>query len=564
VAAFEALGLLVKVEPHRHAVGHCYRCGTVVEPRLSDQWFVRMGPLAEPALQAYRDGRLQFLPERQGDSYAGWLENIRDWCISRQLWWGHRIPVWYCDAEECRRTTVAREAPGVCPDCGGPVRQDEDVLDTWFSSWLTPFSSLGWPDRTADLAAFYPGHTLVTAPEILFFWVARMIMAGLHFMGEVPFRTVYLHGTVRDTQHRKMSKSLGNGIDPLEVIDRYGADALRYTLVSGMAVGTDVILDPDDLDASFAPGRNFANKLWNIGRLLLGHLDATTPSLAAIPDDELTLADRWILERADRAIAEATEHYDRFRLNDAASTVYRFLWSDLADWYLEAAKPRLYGNVPGGSAAKAVAAHAFGTALALLHPVMPFITETLWRRLPGTPPDDILLNTRWPAPSGRGGSAAVDQFAAVQAIITAVRTLRAEYRVAPGQAIPVQVVDASPAARRAVETEGETILRLARGTSLTLAAEAVEAGGTVVLEDGTTVVVPMGDLVDIDRECARLGGELSSLRDLVARQEGKLANTQFASRAPAAVVLKEREKLAAWHAQAEAVAGKRRALGCRD
>src|SRR5690606_38818393 len=262
VAEFESLGLLVKVESHQHAVGECYRCGTVVEPRLSDQWFVRMKPLAEPALAAYRDGRVRFLPERQGDIYSNWLEQIRDWVISRQLWWGHRIPVWYCDSDGCGLQVVSREDPDQCPDCGGALRQDPDVLDTWFSSWLVPFSSLGWPDRTADLKSFYPGNTLVTAPEILFFWVSRMIMAGLHFMGEVPFNTVYLHGTVRDTQHRKMSKSLGNGIDPLEVIDRYGADALRYTLVSGMAVGTDVILDPEDLDTSFAPGRNFANKLW--------------------------------------------------------------------------------------------------------------------------------------------------------------------------------------------------------------------------------------------------------------------------------------------------------------
>ena len=244
VAEFEAAGLLERIEDHRHAVGHCYRCNTVIEPRLSDQWFVRMEPLARPALAAYRDGTLRFVPERRGDDYTAWLEGIRDWCISRQLWWGHRIPVWYCDAAGCGRTTVSRTDLDRCPGCGGPVRQDEDVLDTWFSSWLVPFSSLGWPDRTPDLATFYPGHTLVSAPEILFFWVARMIMSGLHFMGKVPYTHIYLHGAVRDTQHRKMSKSLGNGIDPLEVVERYGADALRYSLVSGMSVGTDVILDP--------------------------------------------------------------------------------------------------------------------------------------------------------------------------------------------------------------------------------------------------------------------------------------------------------------------------------
>jgi valyl-tRNA synthetase len=277
VQRFEELGLLEKVEDHAHAVGHCYRCHTIVEPRLSEQWFVKMAPLAKPALQAYRDGRLRFIPEHRGDEYAQWMENIRDWCISRQLWWGHRIPVWYCDA--CGKTHVSRADLVTC-QCGAPLRQDEDVLDTWFSSWLVPFSSLGWPERTRDLAAFYPGTVLVTAPEILFFWVARMVMAGCEFMGDIPFSTVYLHGTVRDTQHRKMSKSLGNGIDPLGVVQQYGADALRYTLVAGMSVGTDVILDPNNIEGTFAAGRNFANKLWNAGRFILTNLDGPTRPLA--------------------------------------------------------------------------------------------------------------------------------------------------------------------------------------------------------------------------------------------------------------------------------------------
>ncbi|HPF61894.1 MAG: valine--tRNA ligase [Gemmatimonadetes bacterium] len=564
VAAFEALGLLVKVEPHRHAVGHCYRCGTVVEPRLSDQWFVRMAPLAAPALAAYRERRLRFLPERQGENYAQWLEGIRDWCISRQLWWGHRIPVWYCDAEGCGQTTVARETPTACPGCAGPVRQDEDVLDTWFSSWLVPFSSLGWPEETDDLRAFYPGHTLVTAPEILFFWVARMIMAGLHFRGALPFDTVYLHGTVRDTQHRKMSKSLGNGIDPLEVIERYGADALRYTLVSGMAVGTDVILDPADLESSFAPGRNFANKLWNIGRFLLGHLGPETRRLDAIPADDLTLADRWILARAAAAVREATEHYERYRLNDAASTAYHFLWSDVADWYLEAVKPRLYGTAPGGEAARAVAAHVFELGLRLLHPVMPFITETLWLRLPQTANDGALLTTPWPeATEPDGAAAAQREFAALQAVVAAVRALRAEYGVAPGRELPVLVTDASDAVRAALAAESETARRLAKLESIAVVSAApAEPGGTVVLEDGTTVIVPLGDLVDLDRECARLGAEAERLDGLVAGQERKLANEQFTARAPAAVVEKEREKLESWRAQAAALREKRAALGC--
>ncbi len=563
VAEFESLGLLEGVDTHRNAVGQCYRCDTVIEPRLSDQWFVRMQALAAPALAAYRNEQIRFIPERQGDNYAMWMENIRDWCISRQLWWGHRIPVWYCQAEGCAHITVARDEPTTCPQCGGAVIQDEDVLDTWFSSWLVPFSSLGWPDETADLKAFYPGSVLVTAPEILFFWVARMVMAGLEFRGEVPFSTVYLHGTVRDTQHRKMSKSLGNGIDPLEVIERYGADALRYTVVSGMAVGTDLILDPADLDVSFAPGRNFANKLWNIGRFLLGHLESGAAPLATIPASELTLADRWILARADETVREATLQLERFRLNDAAAAVYRFLWSDLADWYLEQVKPRLYGTTPGGDTARSVAAHVFDVALRLLHPVMPFITEALWQRLPNTPAEASISQAAWPTASdARGDAAAIEEFGAVQAIIGAVRALRAEYAVAPGQSVSVTISDASPISARALAAEGDTVRRLAKVESLLVGAAPSEPGGTVVLEDRTTVFVPLGDLVDLAKECARLGAEAEKLDALVAAQESKLGNAQFTDRAPAAVVEKEREKMVTWRAQAEALRAKRGVLGC--
>jgi valyl-tRNA synthetase len=329
VRELEESGLVEKAENHRHAVGHCYRCGTVIEPRLSEQWFVRMAPLARPALERYRDGTLQFIPERRGEDYGRWLEGIRDWCISRQLWWGHRIPVWYCESERCARVSVSRTDLSACPACGGPVRQDEDVLDTWFSSWLVPFTSLGWPEPTKDLATYYPGHALVSAPEILFFWVARMIMSGLYVMGEVPYTRMYLHGTVRDTQHRKMSKSLGNGIDPLEVVRRYGADALRYSLVTGMSVGTDLILDPDDFETSFGPGRNFANKLWNAGRFILSNLESTPRPLGGgaadvVRREELTLADRWIIARCDATVREATGSYERpgrlvYRADQAAA-----------------------------------------------------------------------------------------------------------------------------------------------------------------------------------------------------------------------------------------------------
>ncbi len=301
VEELKKLKLLDKIVPHRHSIRHCYRCETVVEPRLSDQWFVKIKPLAEPALAAYRTGEVRFIPERRGREYEQWLENIRDWNISRQLWWGHRIPVWYCDA--CKTSKAYRTDPTACANCGGPLRQDEDVLDTWFSSWLWPFSTLGWPEVTKDLKRYYPTDVLVTAPEILFLWVARMIFAGLHFMKELPFHTVYLHGTVRDTQHRKMSKSLGNGIDPLDVVRLYGADALRFTVINGLAVGTDIVLDHTDLEATFASGRNFANKLWNVGRLVLSQLEGwKAGKLESIAPGDLQLADKWILSKLDRCI----------------------------------------------------------------------------------------------------------------------------------------------------------------------------------------------------------------------------------------------------------------------
>jgi valyl-tRNA synthetase len=565
-AELEAAGLLEKAEPHRHAVGHCYRCHTVVEPRLSDQWFVKMAPLARPALDAYRDGTLRFIPERRGDDYAGWLEGIRDWCISRQLWWGHRIPVWYCRTDGCGLMSVSREDLAVCPACGGEVHQDDDVLDTWFSSWLVPFSSLGWPERTHDLARFYPGHTIVSAPEIIFFWVSRMLMAGLHFMGEAPFTSIYLHGTVRDTLHRKMSKSLGNGIDPLEVVKLYGADALRYSLISGMAVGTDVILDPRDLEASFAPARNFANKLWNAGRFILSNLDGPTRPLAgAHPDvvrpEELSLADRWIIGRCDATVREATDAYERFRLNEAAAAVYHFVWSDLADWYIEQIKPRLYGDQPGGDVARAVALKTFDVGLRLLHPVMPFITEALWTRFPGRPAEASISVAPWPGPDERAvDPEALRDFGLVQELVGAVRTIRAEYSIQPGQ--PVRAVVGNGSAGSALQRERLTVTRLAKVSELVFGEIAERIGGHAVLSDGTPVFVPLGDAIDVDRECSRLAAEVVRLDQLVASQEKKLGNDQFVSRAPADVVAREREKLTAWREQRGVLARKRETLGC--
>jgi valyl-tRNA synthetase len=575
VKEFEALDLLERTEPHRHAVGHCYRCNTVIEPRLSDQWFVEMAPLAKPALKAYRDGRLRFIPEHRGEEYANWMATIRDWCISRQLWWGHRIPVWYCEA--CGKTIVSRTDVTRC-ECGGAVRQDEDVLDTWFSSWLIPFSSLGWPDRTDELARFYPGSVLVSAPEILFFWVSRMVMAGCEFMGEIPFQTVYLHGTVRDTQHRKMSKSLGNGIDPLEVVEKYGADALRYIVISGMSVGTDVMLDPNDLETSFAPGRNFANKLWNAGRFILSNLptgvERDGPSgrpyggairpLAgnyrdAISADELGLADRWIIARCDAMVREATANYEKYRLNEAASAIYHFVWSDLADWYLEQVKPRLYGTEPGGAVARAVVARTFEVALQALHPIMPFITEALWKRFPGRRPDETIVTSPWPRPDQRAGDAnAVKDFGLVQELVGAVRQIRAEYGVEPGKQVSLRISRKHPA----FLAEAGTIARLAKIGALTYGEPLSEPGATAVLSDATSLYIALGDLVDIKKECERLGGEQQRLSSMIEGQRKKLDNPQFISRAPATVVGHERAKLASFEQQLAAIAEKREQLGC--
>ena len=557
VARLTADGLLEKVETRLHAVRHCYRCDTVVEPRLSEQWFVRMAPLAEAALQAYKSGEVRFIPERRGDEFEQWMTGIRDWNISRQLWWGHRIPVWYCDA--CGTSRAYREDPAACPACGGGLRQDEDVLDTWFSSWLWPFSTLGWPDATADLKRYYPGDVLVTAPEILFFWVARMIMAGLHFLGEVPFHTVYLHGTVRDTQHRKMSKSLGNGIDPLDVVRLYGADALRFTVTCGLAVGTDIILDPDDLEASFAPGRNFANKTWNIGRLLLSHVQGQPAApLETVPAEELRLADRWILSRLTAVVRDTTAHLETFRLNDAVGEPYHFLWDEFADWYLEEIKARLRGEEPGGDAARAVAVHVFDTVLRLLHPAMPFITEELYRRLPGRA-DATLVTAAWPAPDeARTDEAAEREFGRVQAFVNAIRAVRAEYGVPPGKTVVVATASLPAGWQDVIGTSRGFIARIARAR---LSAEPVHGpAAQAVLPDGHSAAVALGDAIDVAKEIARLTSETDRLGKQLASLSAKLANAGFTGNAPAEVVEREREKERQWTEKRGALAAKLAAL----
>src|SRR5438132_3278976 len=484
VAMLKAQGLLEKVEPHQHAVRHCYRCGTVVEPRLSDQWFVKMKPLAEPVLAAYRDARFAIIPERWHATFEHWMENIRDWNISRQLWWGHRIPVFTC--KQCEHQWAAREYTKKCPRCsggGGTIEQDPDVLDTWFSSWLWPFATFGWPENTPDLRRFYPGHTLVTAPEILFFWVARMLMSGYHFMDKrLPFKTVYLHGTVRDTKHRKMSKSLGNGIDPLDVVTLYGADALRWTLIAGSSLGADVLLDPNDLETTFAPGRNFANKLWNIGQFVLGQLPKNVAGIEAVDRRLITLADRWILSRAQAMIRDATTSLEQFRLDEAAKRCYEFVWNELADWYVEAVKPRMAGS--GAATPQAVLAYCLDAALRLLHPVVPFITEQLWQMLPGRKTDELLAVAPWPAIRRELEDPVADrEFARVKTAIEHIRSIRAEYRVAPKIKLQATIVARGNDRAATFDGERDTIVRLGQLESLALDGASQGVGAHAVFGD---------------------------------------------------------------------------------
>ena len=568
VKAFEELGLLERVEDHRHSVPHCYRCDTIVEPRLSEQWFVRMKPLAEPALRASREGRVRFTPDRWTKVYEYWMENIRDWCISRQLWWGHRIPVWYCEAEGCSEMFAAIEDATVCPKCGSTMlRQDPDVLDTWFSSWLWPFSTLGWPDDTPDLKAFYPTSTLVTGSEILFFWVARMIMAGIEFMGEIPFSEVYLNGTVRDAKGRKMSKSLGNGIDPLEVVRLYGADALRYTVIAGSGLGTDLLLDHENLEETFAPGRNFANKVWNAGRFALMNVqDAEVQSVEAVKP-HLEVADRWILSRLSVAVREVTRALEAFRFHEAAETVYHFFWGELADWYLELIKPRFApdADADSKSAAQATLVEVLDTVLRLLHPLMPFVSEALWRRLPnvkGVQRKESLVIESWPQEHAeRIDAEAEAQLNALMELISSVRNLRSEYAVPPAREIGIQVSNMSPSLEAVLRAEERALRRLARVSALTRdGAQAGKAGAHAVLRAGGEVYIPLEGLIDLDKERERLRKELSRVEGQLRGTEAKLNNTQFVEKAPAAVIEREREKAQSLRQQYEQLADKLKAL----
>jgi len=540
VADLEARGLLLRTEPHAHSVGHCYRCKTVVEPTVSTQWFVQTRPLAEPAIAAVRDGRIRFIPETWKATYFDWMENIRDWCISRQIWWGHQIPAWYC--ETCDHVTVSRDDPTACAGCGSSeIRRETDVLDTWFSSALWPFSTLGWPEKTDDLARFYPTHTLVTAFDILFFWVARMIMMGLKFQGEVPFRDVYIHALVRDAEGQKMSKSKGNVVDPLTIMDRYGTDAFRYTLAAMASPGRDVRLAEERV----AGYRNFCNKVWNAARFIEMNLPEGQP-----PTDDLAaavaqggLAERWIASRLNATVAAVDEQLAAYRFDEASRTLHNFVWGELCDWYLELAKAALTGDDPEAAAAtRAVLAGVFDTVLRLLHPFMPFITEEIRSLLPHA--GETVMHAPYPAPDpALDDPDAETAVARLQAVITGIRNIRSAMNIPPATPLAARVRTDDDAVARHLESGAGHVMRLARVESVEAGPGVTrpEASATAVF-DGGEVFVPLAGRIDVAAETGRLNAQLAKLSKELLGVTRKLQNEDFVQRAPAEVVERERTR----------------------
>ena len=552
VADLEAEGYLVKTEPHDHNVGTCYRCGTTVEPLTSDQWFVKMKPLAEPAIEAVENGSIKFVPERFSKNYFNWMNNILDWCISRQLWWGHRIPAFYCDT--CGEMTVSKEDITVCPKCGAPVRQEEDVLDTWFSSALWPFSTLGWPDKTEDLAKYYPTSVLVTGYDIITFWVSRMIFSGLEHMDEKPFSHVFIHGLVRDAQGRKMSKSLGNGIDPLEIIDQYGADALRFALATGNSPGNDMRFSDEKIESA----RNFANKLWNASRFVRMNLTIDEVSLPDAAD--LALEDKWILTRLNAVTATVTAALNKFEVGVALSALYDFIWDIFCDWYIELAKVRLNAkDTPENITAQKVIAYVLTQTLKLLHPFMPFITEEIYLSLPHA--DESIMISDYPVYDDvfnyEDEAAKMER---VIAAIRAIRTRRNEMNVAPSRRAKVYIAttfDDSYNDKTAVFFQ-----KLASASEVIVAptADGFPSPDACVqlVTDSASIYLPLADIIDLDAERKRLTGERDRVAGEIKRLEGKLANAGFVAKAPAAVVEGERVKLEKYK---DTLAGIEAALG---
>ena len=530
VKDLDEAGFLIKIEPIKHNVGTCYRCGTVVEPRVSTQWFVKMEPLAKPAIDAVKDGDIRFIPERMDKVYYNWMENIKDWCISRQLWWGHQIPAFYCD--DCDEMTVTKESSAVCPKCGKPMRQDPDTLDTWFSSALWPFSSLGWPDNTEELKYFYPTNTLVTGYDIIFFWVVRMMFSGLKNMGEVPFDTVLIHGLVRDEQGRKMSKSLGNGIDPLKVIDEYGADALRFMLATGNAPGNDMRYSDDKVKAA----RNFANKLWNASRFIMMNLPDDF-QYSGLPE-KLELEDRWIVSKFNAVAKEVGENLDKFEIGVASAKIYDFIWDVYCDWYIELTKPRIQAGGATMEKAQAVLVWVMRGMLKLLHPFMPYITEEIWQVL--TDGESMIIAESYPVYDTKYDFADAAQFEKVIDAIRAIRNRRTEMQVPPSKKARVCIETTEPELYRSTAVFFEKLA----------SASAVEVGEKFDMPDAATAVtdsvrifIPMDELIDKDKELARLKKEQEKVQKDLDFLSKKLSNPGFLAKAPEKLVEAEQEKM---------------------
>jgi valyl-tRNA synthetase len=530
-------GLLEKVADYEYSVGRCYRCSTMVEPLLSTQYFVKMKPLAGPAIEAVKQGRIRLHPDRWTKVYFNWMEGIRDWCISRQLWWGHRIPVWYC--ANCNKAVSDLVDPETCPSCGGPVKQEEDVLDTWFSSWLWPFSTLGWPDDTDDLRRFYPTSVLVTAPDIIFFWVARMIMAGLYFMGEIPFADVYLHGLIRDEFGEKMSKSLGNSPDPSDLICKYGADALRFTTVSLTPKGSDILFGERQVEV----GRNFANKVWNAARLL----KSATQGVEPIADDGLreNLSDRWILSRMGAAAGQVAAYIENFESNQAAKAIYDFIWHEFCDWYLEMAKERLYSeDAQTRRSVAGVARKVMRQSLRLLHPLMPFLTEELWSvlELGRVSILEVSPSDRDEFPEDRE---AEQVMAMVIGIVDAVRNIRGEMGVHPSREVALYLrIPDETGMKDAVLVSGSYVMKLAGVASIKQGAPPEKEGpvATAVV-GGVEIWVPLGDVIDVDVEKSRLTKEIDRIEHLLEKSASRVGNPEFNLKAPPEVVAREKDKV---------------------
>ncbi|HDP16355.1 MAG TPA: valine--tRNA ligase, partial [Candidatus Omnitrophica bacterium] len=565
VKELQEKGLLVKTEKHHHAVGHCYRCHTAIEPYLSLQWFVKMKPLAAAAIEAVKKGEIKFYPKRWTKVYLNWMENIRDWCISRQIWWGHRIPVYYC--KDCVKTgilkskiknqksnfnagiIVSKTKPEKCPKCGSyDIHQDEDVLDTWFSSWLWPFSVFGWPEKTKDLEYFYPTSVLVTAPEILFFWVSRMIMSGLEFMKKPPFKDVYLHGTVRDLTGKKMSKSLGNIIDPLEIIDEFGSDALRYSVIAITATGQDVYLSRE----KFEIGRNFANKIWNASRFVLMNVRPQDEEMSkAKPWTDavqgLALADRWILSRLNRAIESVTKALENYRFNEAESVVYDFFWHDFCDWYVEMIKPLIADRK---ETTERVLIHVLESSLKLLHPFMPFVTEAVWQNIRER---GSIMKEKWPVPEKSFVKKNIEKnLEIIQTVIVSIRNIRADMNIPHSAMLTVYIAPLKKGGGDKLKEGIEYITRLARVKELTVDNDVKKPVqcATAVLE-GFNVFVSLEGVIDVESEKARLGKKMEDLKIQIRHTDDRLKNRDFITRAPDAIVNKEKEKSENLKEQAE-------------